>query len=48
MDQNPLGTLSIVVSLFALIAIKASTSNVTFVALYVIKTHLETFLFPFI
>jgi hypothetical protein len=47
LDENPLGTLSIVVTLFALITIEATTSNVTFVAFYVIKTHLETFLFPF-
>jgi hypothetical protein len=48
MDENPLDTLSIVVTLFAPIAIKAPTSNVTFVAFYVIKTHLEIFLLPFI
>jgi hypothetical protein len=48
MDENPLGTLSIVVTLFALIVIKVPTSNVNFLALYVIKTHLESFLFPFI
>jgi hypothetical protein len=48
MDENPLGTLSIVVTLFALLVIKVPTSNVNFVTLYVIKTHLETFLFLFI